>query len=430
MTASTPHRLALPARFVHVNPCRLARGTGSIGPAALFQRFDLHTRRLTRSVVPLSMHKLEVQALDKDLRRHLPATRHDAPLLVFAGVEAICGGASTRTPSALVYRLDRYVEIDHATGAIWAHGYAQPELDALVAELDARLQEGQAPRAPHDHRAPAWQQDADEHLYAARVRQVQQGLQSRGLHGAALSVGFSRATRADPFDIYEACVAANPSPYGYVLQDGDFALIGSSPLAFLQLSSGRIHLETDAGTRPVTRDAAADAAAEADLRVNPKDAIEHQVVVDAELEALAPIAGDTVEAVVSREVRRFSHVMHLYSAFEANLSAGLDVTDAIGGLAPAAAVSGHPKRPALALGCEVEQGERGPYGGVLGLITSPRDADLAVVIRSMWIQQGIAHLRVGGKVVAGSEPAAEYREAISKSAFLVNALASAEGFRP
>jgi anthranilate synthase component 1 len=422
-------RQALPARFAQASPVALAREGAGTARAALFQRFDLHSRRLTRSVVPMAMQRLDVRDLSGDLRRHLPRAKTDAPLLVFAGVEAICGGVSTRTPPWLVYRLERHLDIDHASGLGWACGYAVDELDALIAELDARLLPRPAAPAMPAQRSPAWQQDADENRHAERVRQVQRGLREHGLHGAALSVGLQRATTADPFSIYTACVATNPSPYGYVLREGDFALLGSSPLAFLQLEDAHVHLETDAGTRPVTRNAQVDDLAEADLRINPKDAIEHQVVLDAELEALAPIAGDAVRAVVSREVRRFSHVMHLYSAFEAQLSPGLDVVDALRALAPAAAVSGHPKRAALELGCAVEQGERGPYGGILGLITSPHDADLAVVIRSMWIQGGVAHLRVGGKVVAGSDPAAEYREAISKSAFLVQALARAEGFQ-
>lgn len=426
MSFSPPLRLALPARFAQVSAISLARHGAGQGRAALFQRFDLHSRQLTRSVVPLSMQPLDVRDLGEGLRRHVPRSAGDAPLLVFAGVEAVCGGANTHTPPWLVYRLDRYLDIDHASSQVWASGVSADALDALVNELDARLL--QRPPAPSGRpsSAPAWQQDADERTHADRVGQVQQGLLDQGLHGALLSIGLQRTTTADPFDVYAACVATNPSPYGYVLREGDFALVGSSPLAFLQLKDGHVHLETDAGTRPVTRDARADDLAEADLRINPRDAIEHQVVVDAELDALAPIAGDAVRTVVSREVRRFSHVMHLYSAFEAQLSNGLDVVDAVHALAPAAAVSGHPKRAAFALGRAIEGGERGPYGGVLGLISSPNDADLAVVIRSMWIQNGVAHLRVGGKVVAGADPAAEYREAISKSAFLVSALAHAE----
>lgn len=428
MSSPSPLRQALPHRFVQASAIALARVGAGRERAALFQRFDLHSRQLTRSVVPLSMQRLDVNDLGDGLRHHLPRTESDAPLLVFAGVEAVCGGASTHTPPWLVYRLDQYLDMDHANGLAWACGVAADDLVALTDELDTRLsQPPPEPCAPvQGETATAWQQDVDEHTHAERVRQVQQGLLDHGLQGALLSIGLQRATTADPFDVYAACVASNPSPYGYVLREGDFALIGSSPLAFLQLNDAHVHLETDAGTRPVTRDAQADDLAEADLRINPKDAIEHQVVVDAELEALAPIAGDAVRTVVSREVRRFSHVMHLYSAFEAQLSAHLDVVDAVRALAPAAAVSGHPKREAFALGCAIEHGERGPYGGVLGLITSPHDADLAVVIRSMWIHKGVAHLRVGGKVVAGADPAAEYREAISKSSFLVNALARAE----
>lgn len=417
-------RHKLPRRFALADPILLARGSADTGRAALFQRFDLQTRQLRRSVIPRSVTPLKLGDLGEGLRAQLPLSADHAPLLVYASVEAVCGGQSVQTPSWLAYRLERYLDIDSEDA--WACGYAPDELNALVEVLDAQLQQRPPASTRHEAPAAAWSRDADAARHAEQVRQLQQGLRTQGLHGAALSVGLCRETRADPFDIYAACVTTNPSPYGYVLQEGDFALLGSSPLAFLQLHGGHVHLETDAGTRPVTQDAATDDAAEADLRINPKDAAEHQVVVDAELQALNPLARDGVRAVVSREVRRFSHVMHLYSAFEAELAAGLDVVDAIRGLAPAAAVSGHPKRAALALAHAVEQVERGPYGGILGLISSPRDADFAVVIRSMWIQRGMAQLRVGGKVVADSDPAAEYREAISKSTFLVNALARAE----
>lgn len=424
---SPAHRRTLPARFVQADPVLLSQPADDAQPAALFQRFDLLTRKLSRSIVPLVLQPVALTDLADGLRQALPRSADDAPLLLFAGVDALCGLAQQAAPGWLAYRLSHYLDLDAEEGRGWLVGVADEAAAAsLLAELDRRL----APRVPAA-RAPlpatAWRHDADESLHCQRVREVQAQLARRGLHGALLSMGLSRPTQADPFRIYAECVAGNPSPYGYVLRDGDFALVGSSPLPFLQLSDGHIRLETDAGTRPVTRDAAVDDAAEADLKVNPKDAAEHQVVVDAELEALAPLtAREQVRTVVSHEVRRFSHVMHLYSAFEAELPPALDVVDAIDALAPAAAVSGHPKREAMALGVEIEGAARGPYGGIVGLISSPRDADLAVVIRSMWLRAGTAHLRVGGKVVGGSDPHAEYREAISKSAFLVDALARAE----
>ena len=422
------NRRVLPERFVRADPLLLAQPIDLARPAAVFQRFDLLTRRLARSVIPLTLRPVLLHDLAGGLRQELPRSAAEAPLLFYSGVDALCGLARQRAPAWLAYRLTHHLEIDAERGEGWLVGAADDATaSTLLDELDRRL----TSRRPAAHVAPpdaAGQHDADETLHGQRVRELQAQLERRGLHGALLSLGMSRPTQADAFRIYAECVAGNPSPYGYVLRDGDFALVGSSPLPFLQLADGRIRLETDAGTRPVTRDGAADDAAEADLKLNPKDAAEHQVVVDAELQALAPLTGrDAIRTVVSHEVRRFSHVMHLYSAFEAHLPPALDVVDAIHALAPAAAVSGHPKREAMATGVEIEGDARGPYGGVVGLITSPRDADLAVVIRSMWLQGGAAHLRVGGKVVPGSDPQAEYREAISKSAFLVDALARAEG---
>lgn len=430
MNAPMPmSRRPLPARFLKADPVQLARTGDNTQPTAVFQRFDLMTRRLVRSVVPLGMERVTLKDLGEDLRQQLPRSSDESPLLLFSGVEALCGERSHTTPPWLAYRLHQYLDFDHSSGEGWLVGADAQTEATLLAELDRRV--ALPPSEPVLPAPSPWEHDADETLHASRVRQTQTEIERRGLHGALLSLGLSRPTAADPFSIYAACVATNPSPYGYVLQDGDFALIGSSPLAFLQLVNGQVHLETDAGTRPVTRDPATDDAAEAELKVNAKDAAEHQVVVDAELEALRPLTGAAeIQVVVSREVRRFSHVMHLYSAFEAPLPPTADVVTALHALAPAAAVSGHPKREAMKLGREIEQCERGPYGGVIGLITSPRDADLAVVIRSMWLHKGTAHLRVGGKVVPGSDAKAEYREAISKSAFLVNALERAESGTP
>ena len=151
------------------------------------------------------------------------------------------------------------------------------------------------------------------------------------------------------------------------------------------------------------------------------------MVVQAELDALRPVAaGGQIAVPISREVRRFSHVMHLYTVLETTLGDRGAVTQALLALAPAAAVSGRPKLAAARLGLRVEGAARGPYGGIIGLIDRHDDADFAVVIRSLWMVNGIASLRVGGKVVVGSDAAAEYAEALSKARFLVEAVEQAE----
>ena len=397
----------------------------------LFQRFDPATRRLSRTVAGLDVAIVGAgEDFAAALREGMAQMDAGAPgpCLVFAGFEALTGRSERVDgwPGHLMLRVTRGFDVDHAGGAVRLIGIDRAELAEVSigrqvgasAQADATGAEAPSPKP--------WTADVDRAGHARNVDAIRQAIAAGAVEGVVLSIGLSRPTTAAPFALYRAFVAANPSPYGFVLTHAGAALIGSSPLAFLGAKGRHLHLETDAGTRPVTGDAARDDAAASDLMVNAKDAAEHHVVVEAEREALAGIAcGGTVGLAVDREVRRFSHVMHLYSALEAELADGLDLADAILALAPAAAASGRPKRAAAALGRDLEGAPRGPYGGVIGLI-EPGRADLAVVIRSLWLAEGQARLRVGGKVVAGSSAEAEYREAMAKARFLVDGVARAE----
>lgn len=398
------------------DPVALAQAAEDEGKI-LFQRFDLVTRRLSRSIVAQQTERYQAATFAESLRSALGQENHD-PIFLFASNEAIMGEASEGPggfPNHLVFKLRDHLEIE---------GEASNASDTPRGRDRAASEPG--PKAVPG--LPAWAQDVDFAQYSQRVQKVRSSVERGDLEGAVLSLELSRTTNADPFDVYRRFVATNPSPFGYVLRLGQHALVGSSPLAFLSVENRRARVETDAGTRPVTGDASVDDAAEADLRINAKDAAEHRVVVDAETDALRSIARNgLVERVVDREVRRFSHVMHLYTVLEADLADDLGIAEAIFALSPVAAVSGRPKRAAAQLGRELEGSPRGPYGGIIGIIEPQTgQVDLAVVIRSLWFSDEVARLRVGGKIVAESEAEAEYRECLAKSRFIVEAVAFAE----
>ena len=406
----------------------IARGADAGEPALLFQYYDVGTRRLTRSVVGLEMKSLTSRSVSETLEATASADSN-FPVLLFMGTEYLNGDAVGEDgfPASVVLQLQTWLEIDHVTGQ--ALLMSEREVDAHSL-LDARLRKDAATR-PGQESARVdtdWVHDVEPSSYFKRVAEVKHALDQDGVHGAVLSIGLSRKTAADPFDIYRCIARSNPSTYGYVLRLGQHALIGCSPLAFMRLSGGRVQLETDAGTRPVTGDLDLDAAAEEDLRSNQKDATEHRVVVEAELESLTAIARDgRVDIPVGQQVRRFSHVMHLYTVLEVELADGLSLAQTIAGLAPAAAVSGHPKRAALKIGLTVEGGARGPYGGIIGLINpASGNAEMAVVIRSLWLSEGRASFRVGGKIVPDSDAAMEHRECLSKAIFLMEGVGCAE----
>lgn len=405
------------------------------GHGLLFERFDLQTRQRTRSVIAWRWQDLAGDGFEATLRAALETAQDDTLHVAFlGGEEARPSVARGGFPPWFVRRLTSWVELDFAKGAVQHVAAPGDVLDLAV--FDRWLREAAQPHAASDVRpvvaAQDWRADLDPPGHASRLAVLQERIAAGEIEGAVLSVGLSRQTPAHPLDLYGEMARTNPSTFGYCFHGGEVALAGSSPLAFLDYDDGQVRLETDAGTRPVTGRADADALARSELLASTKDAAEHAVVVDEETQSLAALCvggEEGVRRVVDREVRAFSHVMHLYTVLAAQMKPQLDLPAALMQLFPPAAVSGRPRRAARAAGCAVEAGPRGPYGGIAGLVRGQASAQFAVVIRSLWIEGGVARLRVGGKVVAGSLAHEEYDEALNKSRFLVNSVARVEAMR-
>ena len=64
---------------------------------------------------------------------------------------------------------------------------------------------------------------------------------------------------------------------------------------------------------------------------------------------------------------------------------------------------------------ELESVRRGVYAGALGYFDVRGGLDLSVVIRTLVVKEGLAHLNVGGGIVADSSPQAEYLESLDKA---------------
>jgi len=71
---------------------------------------------------------------------------------------------------------------------------------------------------------------------------------------------------------------------------------------------------------------------------------------------------------------------------------------------------------------ELEQEGRGPYTGALGYLNRDGDMDLNILIRTIWIVDGIARFRAGSGIVADSVPERELEETRAKARGLVRAL--------
>jgi anthranilate synthase component 1 len=242
-----------------------------------------------------------------------------------------------------------------------------------------------------------------------------------------LSQRFERESTVDPFDIYRALRAINPSPYMYYLDIGEARIVGSSPEILVRLEDGRIVLRPIAGTRKRGETEAADKSLEDELKKDPKEVAEHIMLVDLgrnDVGRVAKIGSVRVSELMT--VERYSHVMHLVSNVEGDLREGLDAFDVLAACFPAGTVSGAPKVRAMEIIEELEPTRRGPYAGAVGYFSYSGNMDTCITIRTLIIKDGKVYVQAGAGLVADSEPESEYIETVNKAKGMMKAADMAE----
>lgn len=245
---------------------------------------------------------------------------------------------------------------------------------------------------------------AKEYIYAGDIFQVVPSQQ------------FRRPTSVDPLTLYRVLRSLNPSPYMYLLDNGDSQIVGASPEMLVRVQDGLVSTRPIAGTRPRGSNEAEDLVLEEEILNDEKEIAEHVMLVDLGRNDIGRVAAPgTVRVDSLAHVERFSHLMHLVSQVTGQLSPGLDAFDAFNALFPAGTLSGAPKVRAMELIDEFEPIHRGPYGGAVGYFTLTGNADFAITIRTLSLRNGVATVQAGGGLVADSQPDLEYQESINKA---------------
>ncbi len=307
------------------------------------------------------------------------------------------------------------VRFDHARGVA----------EVLVGDSAeaARLLEGPQPDAPRGtgtrgelRRFP----DRDEHL--RRVEVAKAHIREGDVFQVVIAQRAERPTSASAFELYRALRRVNPSPYLFLLELEDVALVGSSPETVVKCESRRAAVNPIAGTiAPGEGDAEA-------LLSSAKDRAEHTMLVDLGRNDLSRVCEPgtvTVERFMTPE--RYSHVTHLVSEVVGELRADVTPFDLLRACFPAGTVSGAPKVRAMQIISELEGYRRGVYAGAVGYVFPQEDAlDTCIAIRTLVLRDGIAYLQAGGGIVADSDPAAEHDECLNKLAALESAIELAE----
>lgn len=238
---------------------------------------------------------------------------------------------------------------------------------------------------------------------------------------------FTQPFSRGPLELYRALRTVNPSPYMFILDAGDFAIVGASPEVHVRLTDGLVEIRPIAGTRKRGATHAEDIALEKDLLADQKERAEHLMLVDLARNDIGRVcAYGTVTVPESFIVERYSHVMHIVSQVEGRIAPGRTAFDLMRATFPAGTVSGAPKIRAMQIIAASEPSQRGVYSGALGYFGYDGNSDTCIMLRTALLKDGLIHIQAGAGVVADSVPESEFQETVNKASALFKAAAIAE----
>lgn len=335
-------------------------------------------------------------------------------------IDHVAGTCALVSPSLLLH--------DDDPAAVYAG--AMDRLTAMEA-LMAEVEETGSPEPPGVapcEKVPRGISSLDRKGFEAAVAIAREHV----LAGDCLQIVLSRRIDlpfdGDPFDLYSVLRSRNPGPYLYLIEDGDRAIVGSSPEMLLRVVDDRVTTVPIAGTRPRGRNPEEDARLAEELRSDAKERSEHLMLVDLARNDLGRVCrSGSVRVERFMDVERFSHVQHLVSTVTGRLRPGADAFDALAAAFPAGTVSGAPKLRAMEIIESLEPTSRGVYAGAVGYFDLTGTMDLAIAIRTAVIEEGHASVQVGAGIVADSDPAREWDETESKARGVLSALGTVEG---
>jgi menaquinone-specific isochorismate synthase len=199
------------------------------------------------------------------------------------------------------------------------------------------------------------------------------------------------------------------------------AFYGATPELLVKVE-GR-HIETMGLAGSVRRGATPedDAHYAEQLLHDPKERLEHAVVVDAITAKLAPIT-QSLTLSDTPGIYALSNIQHLYTPISGTLRERLDVLALVRLLHPTPALGGEPPEAAMQFIREAEPVPRGWYAAPIGWMDAQGDGVFGVAIRSAVSQDRRVWLYAGVGVVGDSQPQKEWDETALKFRPMLHAL--------
>ncbi|MDQ5985214.1 MAG: Anthranilate synthase component 1 [Syntrophus sp. SKADARSKE-3] len=302
---------------------------------------------------------------------------------------------------------------------------AAVKIDGLVNLLREPLTKKTA--VTDDGNVPSFRSNMTPDAFKAMIRKAKEYIVAGDIIQVVLSQRFEIENGLDPIDLYRALRYINPSPYLFFFKTAGLCLIGSSPEVMVRQEEGMVELKPIAGTKKRGGTEQEDRRLADELLKDPKERAEHVMLVDLGRNDLGRIARiGSVQVNQLMTVERYSHVMHLVSLVQAQLSQDQDSFDVLRATFPAGTLSGAPKIRAMEIIDELEPARRGPYGGAVGYFSFNGNMDFCITIRTLMLKDNKIYIQAGAGIVADSDPDTEFQETVNKAQGMMQAIGLAK----
>jgi anthranilate synthase len=258
--------------------------------------------------------------------------------------------------------------------------------------------------------------DHEPEQYMANVETVREGMRRGDYYEVVLRQTFRAPYSGPPASLFERIQKASPSPYEFLIQFGDEALIGASPEMFVRIEGNRIETCPISGTARRTGDPLRDADNIRDLLSSLKEESELTMCTDVDRNDKSRVSvPGSVQVIGRRLIESYAGVFHTVDHVVSTLEPRFDSLDAFLTHMWAVTVIGAPKKAAAQAIEDLERNARGWYGGAIGMISLNGDINTGILIRTVHLRNGWAEYPVGATLLYDSIPVSEELETRAKA---------------
>ncbi|MFD9485529.1 chorismate-binding protein [Streptomyces sp. NPDC059991] len=273
---------------------------------------------------------------------------------------------------------------------------------------------------PGAWRGPAagdWTSSLDRAAYTAGVRRIREHIAAGEVYQAnlcrVLTAPLPDPAAADVDALTALLARGNPAPYAGTIRlpAHGVEIATASPELFLRRTGRVVESGPIKGTGRTAED------------LLEKDHAENVMIVDLVRNDLGRVcATGSVTVPELCAVEPHPGLVHLVSTVRGELREGAGWKDLLDASFPPGSVTGAPKSSALRIIEALETAPRGPYCGGIGWVDADRRrAELAVGIRTFWIDRprGVLRFGTGAGITWGSDPEREWAETELKASRLL-----------